>query len=45
MVEGKHYSLFILCGEIVIFVVVFNDEWKRRGMCEHFCYGRAKCTN
>jgi len=31
--EGEHYSFFVLCCEIMIFVIVVNDEWKRRGMC------------
>jgi hypothetical protein len=22
-----------------------NDEWKRRGMCQHVCYGCATCTD
>ena len=24
---------------------ILDDERKRRGMCEHICYGRARCTN
>jgi len=39
--EGKHDSSFIFGGEIVIIVIVKNDEWKGRGMCKHFCHGRA----
>jgi hypothetical protein len=33
VLEGKHDSSFIFGGEIVIFVIVTNDERKRRGMC------------
>ena len=33
VLEGKHDSLLIFRGEIVILVIVVNDEWKRRGMC------------
>ena len=37
--EGKHDSSFIFRGEIVIIVViVVDDEWKWRGMSEHFCH-------
>jgi hypothetical protein len=26
-------------------VIMVNDEWKRRGMCQHVCYGRSTCTD
>ena len=42
VLEGKHDSLFIFGSEIVIIVTVKDDEWKDRGMCEHFCHGRAR---
>ena len=45
MLEGKHYSFFVLCGEIMMSVTVVNDKWKRRGMCQHVCYGRPRCTD
>jgi len=45
MLEGKHHPFFILCGEIMSFVIVRNDEWKRRGMCQHVCYGTVTCTD
>ena len=45
MLEGKHYSFFVLCGEIMMSVTVVNDKWKRRGMCQHICYGRPRCTD
>ena len=45
VLECKQYSLFIFCGEVVIFVIVIDNEWKGRGMCEHICYRRATCTN
>ena len=47
VLECKYYSLFILCGKATIFIfnIIFNDERKRRGMCQHICYGCARCTN
>jgi hypothetical protein len=24
---------------------ILDDERKRRGMCQHICYGSARCTN
>jgi len=42
ILEGKHDSSFIFGGEIVIIVLVKNDKWKGRGMCKHFCHGRAR---
>ena len=41
VLEGKHDSLSIFGGEIMVIVIVKNDERKWRGMCEHFCHGRA----
>ena len=41
VLEGKHDSSFVFGGEIVVIVMVKNDERKGRGMCEHFCHGRA----
>ena len=41
VLEGKHDSSFVFCGEIPIFVIMVNDEGKRRGMGQHFCHGRA----
>jgi hypothetical protein len=29
----------------MIIVIMVNDEWKRRGMCQHVCYGCATCTD
>jgi hypothetical protein len=45
VLECKHYSLFILSGEVMIPDFILDDERKRRGMCEHICYGSARCTN
>jgi len=45
MLEGEHYSFFVLCGELMILVTMVNDEWKRRGMSQHVCYGSATCTD
>jgi hypothetical protein len=45
VLEGKHDSSFIFGGEIVIIVIVKNDKWKGRVMCEHFYHGRATETN
>ena len=42
VLEGKHDSSFVFGGEIVVIDLVKNDEWKGRGMCEHFCHGRAR---
>jgi hypothetical protein len=28
LLESKNYSLFILCGDVVIFVKAVDDEWK-----------------
>jgi len=44
VLECKHYSRFIFCGEVMIFGVI-NNERKTRGVCEHICYGRATGTN
>ena len=33
VLEGNHYSCFVLCGEILIFVIEVDDEGKGRGMC------------
>jgi hypothetical protein len=27
MLECEHYSLFIFCSEVVIFVVMMDDKW------------------
>ena len=45
VLECKQYSFFIFCGEVMMSVIVINNEWEGRGMCEHICYGRATCTN
>ena len=45
VLECKHYSFFIFRGEAMIPNFIFNDERERRGMCEHICHGRARCTN
>ena len=45
VLECKHYSLFVVCGEATIFDIIVNDEWKRRRMCQHICYGSAMGTN
>jgi hypothetical protein len=45
VLECKHYSLFVFCGEATIFDTISNDERKRRGMCQHICYGSAMGTN
>ena len=42
VLEGKHDPSFSFRGEIAIIVVVKNDEWKGRGMSEHFCHGCAR---
>ena len=42
VLEGKHDPSFIFGGEGVIMVIVKNDKWKRRGMCEHSFHGRAR---
>jgi hypothetical protein len=42
VLEGKHESSLIFGGEIVIIEIVVNDKWEGRGMCEHFCHGRAR---
>ena len=42
ILEGKHDSSFVFGGEIVVIVIVKNDEWKGRRMCQHFCHGRAR---
>jgi len=41
VLEGKHGPSFIVGVEIVIGVIMKNDEWKGRVMCQHFCHGRA----
>jgi hypothetical protein len=41
VLEGKHDSSFVFGSEVVVIVMVKNDERKGRGMCEHFCHGRA----
>jgi hypothetical protein len=45
VLQCKHYSLFIFRGEVVILVIIINDEWKRRRMCQHVNNGCAMCTN
>jgi len=45
VLECKHYSLFIFCSKAMIPDIISNDERKRGGICEHICYGCAKCTN
>ena len=42
--QCKHYALFVFRGEAIIFDFIFNDERKRRGMCQHICYGSATGT-
>ena len=42
VLEGKYDLSFIFGGEGVIIVIVKNDEWKGRVMCEHFYHGRAR---
>jgi hypothetical protein len=44
MLERKHDSLFIVRGEVVVFVTVINDEWKWRRVCQHIYDGCATCT-
>ncbi len=45
VLECKHYALFVFCGEATIFDMILNNERKGRGMCQHICYGSARCTN
>ena len=45
VLECKHYSLFILSGEVMIPEFILDDERKRRGMYQHVCYGCSMCTN
>ena len=45
VLECKHYSLLIFSGEDIILDFILDDERKRRGMCQHICYGSARCTN
>ena len=42
--ECKHDSLFIVRGEVLIFIAVINDERKSRPMRQHVCHWRATCT-
>jgi hypothetical protein len=45
LLESKDYPLFVICGDVATFLIIVNDEWKGRRMCQHVCNGRAICTN
>jgi hypothetical protein len=44
VLERKHDSLFIVRGEVVVFVTIINDEWKWRRVCQHIYDRCATCT-
>jgi hypothetical protein len=41
VLESKHNSSFIFGGEIVTRVIMVNNQWKGRGVSEHFCHRDA----